>query len=170
MSDQTTSGVRGIGDVTKSISEVAFAVDRLVVLTRAGLKRSILLIVFCGILLAISTMAILFLLLRVSSQTSRLDDLASKLSAISEEQIKTRWVTEQTKEKVETAAQAAEDKPTVEIRPATSASGKPQAVVVIKARANPKASAASPAPPSIEIPIKLPEGSQLEPTDAGAKK
>lgn len=158
-----------------TLHDVANAVDGLVVITRAGLRRAILSIIVCGVLLFASTIMGFVLLSHIAGQGATLAALTVKLESLAAEQAKMRVVAEKTQEKVDDAAQAAEDKPNIELRPATS-SGKPQAVIVIKPprpRPSPSTStsASAPEPAAIELPVKLPDNAQVaKPADGGAEK
>jgi hypothetical protein len=116
-------------------------------------------------LLLVSTLTMLLTYLRVRAQTNRVEELAGRIEAIAVEQTKARQTAEKTQEKVDDAAKLAADKPTVEIVPAASASGgRAQAVVVIRSPAKDRAatSASAGEPPTIELPLKLPEDAKLK--------
>lgn len=157
-----------------TLTDVARAVDTLVVVTREGMRRAMLMILGCAVLLAVSTFAMLLTYLRVHAQTERLETLAFRLEALAEEQAKTRDAAEKTQARVDEQAAAEEQKPTVEIKPTPPKAGKPQgAVVVIKpAKPKPPIDHADVAPtPTIEIPIKLPEAATTQaPLDGGPGK
>lgn len=154
-----------------TLSDVATAIDGLVVLTRAGLRRSILALVACGVLLAVSTVFSAVLYFRARAQSEHLVEVAARLEAVAAELTKTRAATEQVQERVNERAAAEETKPTVEIQPAPAKAGKPPgAVVVIRPPKAMQRPTAEPAPAPIEIPIKLPEGATQAPADAGLEK
>lgn len=152
-----------LDNATKSIVDVAVAVDGLVVLTREGLRRALLMIATCGMLLLVSTLTMLLTYLRVRAQTNRVEELAGRIEAIAVEQTKARQTAEKTQEKVDDAAKLAADKPTVEIVPSASG-GRAQAVVVIRSPAKDRAatSASTGEPSTIELPLKLPEDAKLK--------
>lgn len=148
----------------ESLVRVATAVDGLVVLTRNGIRRALVIMIAC-------VAGVVWVLVRVSAQTDRLEALAAQIERVSEEQGKARTRVEEVKAKVEVAASAAEERPQLEIKPATSASAgaKAKAAVLVIRPPRPKsASGASPdagatsAPAAIEIPLR-PEGVVKEP-------
>lgn len=155
-----------------SLTEVAIAVDGLVVVTKLSMKRALVMIIGCAVLLAISTIAIVFTYIRVHSQTARLEELTARLETLAEEQTKTRAAAEKTQEKVDERATADDEKPTLEIKTSPPKAGKPQAVVVIKPPKTPRPkSPEQPAPAAIEIPVDLPKGTQVsKPPDGGVEK
>ena len=149
-----------------SLTQVAHAVDGLVVLTRAGLRRAILALAACAFLLFGSAVSIGVILVKTSRQTGRIEALAQQLEALASDQAAARRTTEEVKQKVDTAAEKEAAKPTVEILPAASAKpGRPNAVVVIK-----PAHTAQPKAAPIEIPVQLPPGSKVQTEDGGPEK
>lgn len=162
-----------LSEATRAVGNAGVAVDGLVVLVRAGLRRAITIIALCAVLLAASTVAIIMLLTRVHAQTEALAALVARVEALAVVQVETRKTAEETSAKVDDAAKAAEERPTVELVPAASASsGRPSAVVRIKP-ARPKGppdGSAVPQAPTIELPVKLPPDAQIQTADAGQEK
>lgn len=162
----------------ESLVRVGNAIDGLVVVTRAGFRRALLAmgaLVLCSLGLVV---AVAWLLVRSFATAERVDHLLAEVEIVAAEQSAAKAATEEVKQKVDKAADAAETKPTIEIAPATSATPGAKAkgaVLVIKA-ARPKppssssAAASAPAPPAaqIEIPIKLPDAATLKPAPSAS--
>lgn len=168
------SGAKALSAATKSIVDVATAVDGLVVLVKAGMSRAIAVIIVSGVFLAISTLGMAFLLYRGYAQTAAIDVLVTRVEQLAANQEQTRKAAEETNAKVDDAKAALESQPTVELVPNTKAGGRPAAVVRIKPAVRPKPPAngpEAPAPAAIELPVKLPPDAKLQAeADGGAEK